>query len=93
MARNDTGLIAIMTRHQGFCMTTSGGHIVPYYNNVFHLLLNALILQIPFSHLTKVEEFVVLVESPGHVENVGMKFALQKGTHELARLLMKLVAA
>jgi hypothetical protein len=75
-------------------MTTSGGHIVPKTSfNIFHLLLNALILQIPFSHLTKVEEFVVLVESPGHVENVGMKFALQKGTHELARLLMKLVAA
>ena len=61
--------------------------------NVLLLLLDALILHQPLAHLAKIQELIVLVQGPAHVENNGFDFARKQCLHVLARLLVPLKAA
>lgn len=90
----ETGLIAIVAAKQWFCGTTRRSQILRVgTRNVPNFGLYALVVDIPLSHLTQKQEFVVFVECPTHVKNVRMHRSFVKLDHVLFRFLMKLEAS
>lgn len=59
--------------------------------NVVPLLGDALVLDPPFAHLAEVQQLVVLVFGPAHVEDVRMYLTGKECAHVLARFLIELV--
>lgn len=71
-------LVTIVALHQWCGRTTTEGRS----RKAPHGLVDALGIQIPFTHLLVEESFVNFVVSPAHVENVRRLFVLQEGLHE-----------
>lgn len=98
LAGNNTRLVSIVTRYQRLGRATRRCQVALYSvvdspSNFVHFFVNANILHVPFPHLLKVQEFVVLVQRPAHVENNGMNRSIEQRSHEVARLLIELVAS
>ena len=57
---------------------------------IANFLLDALVLHVPFSHLTKEQELIVLVERPAHVKNIRMYRTCKQCLHVLFAFGMEL---
>ena len=59
-------------------------------NDLFYILLDTFVLQIPFAHLLIIIHFVLLVVRPAHMKDVRLDFSTDYVLHEILSAVVRM---